>query len=155
MKLEQFRRVILLVHSTKRFPDSLICDSGVLKCCLWLVWWMISQRCLFFGGVSEKVTEPTSWKAAVRELCGLLALGFTCCSGTHFEALEWVVEIHLKSEADKNIWHLILHICSLIKNWLLPSYPFRKSFSISTHWAISHFKATVFYIVMIMVTFLN
>lgn len=115
MKLEQIGWLILFVHSKIRFQNSLICDSGVLKCCLSLVWWMtISQRLFVQQSLGKSSYELT--KGSCDGALWFIGLGIhSLLCNTLLRRSFLVAEMHLKCEVDENISCLIPHICSVIK----------------------------------------
>lgn len=83
---------------------------------LWSDEWYHS-RCLFFGSFSDRGTMSSCHE---RQLWWSFVVYWSWDSHAAvehtFEALKWVVQIHVKCEVDENISHFILHICSVIEN---------------------------------------
>lgn len=118
MKLEQIGWLILFVHGKTGFQNSLIFDSGALKCCHSSAWWMrisqrlFAQRCL---GKKKSSYELMSWKTVARELCGLLALLLWNARLRPSYLLLKCIEIHIKCGVEENISRLTPYICSVNK----------------------------------------
>lgn len=111
MKLEQIGWLILFVPSKTRFQNPLICDSGVLKCCLSLVWCArISQRLFaFLQRLRKKVSLSSCHRWQLwRSFVVLLPLGFTRCSGLHLWGTYTLFKCTLSVK-----WMRIYHVSSL------------------------------------------